>query len=284
MIFCPTVSTGAFVARRNGKVFVTGNSGFPKSLDISKAIDKANGKHDRDLQPFGDYVKTCRLAKGLTLGKLDEAMGTNTAASWWEGRKSGIQPPGLEQYNRLKTVLEMDNRFDELIDWIEAEREVVGKAYRLDKKEGHVNYGGGTPEGEYDITTPSTEHAKTWDGYGTALKPAHEPICVAMKPLSGTYAQNAIEHGVAGINVDGCRVGTEGGDYDHAVGNVKPHDGFEGKSFKMPAKQMTPPNQLGRWPANIILSYPDDSYKLRDDVTGEELRLLAEWMDANAKL
>ena len=43
LIWCPTVSTGAFVARRNGKVFITGNSGFPKSLDVSKAIDRAAG-------------------------------------------------------------------------------------------------------------------------------------------------------------------------------------------------------------------------------------------------
>ena len=48
MIWCPTVSTGAFVARRNGKVFITGNSGFPKSLDVSKAIDKAAGA-ERDV-------------------------------------------------------------------------------------------------------------------------------------------------------------------------------------------------------------------------------------------
>jgi DNA modification methylase len=58
-------------------------SGFPKSLDVGKAIDKANGKYKRDLQPFADYVKERRIAKNWSLRQLDDAMETNTAASWW---------------------------------------------------------------------------------------------------------------------------------------------------------------------------------------------------------
>ncbi len=60
-----------------------------------------------------------------------------------------------------------------------------------------------------NITEPTSETAKQWDGYGTGLKPAYEPCVVVMKPMEGTYAQNAVTHGVAGINVDGCRVGSE---------------------------------------------------------------------------
>lgn len=55
-------------------------------------------------------------------------------------------------------------------------------------------------------TIPSTDSAKLWNGWGTALKPAWEPIIVAMKPLDGTFAQNAISHGVAGLNIDGGRI------------------------------------------------------------------------------
>lgn len=59
------------------------------------------------------------------------------------------------------------------------------------------------------ITAPATPEARQWQGWGTALKPAHEPICVARKPLIGTVAENILEHGTGAINVDGCRVGTE---------------------------------------------------------------------------
>lgn len=54
---------------------------------------------------------------------LDKLMQTNTAASWWEGRKSGVLLPGLDTYERLKSVLDLDGRFDALIEWAEAERE-----------------------------------------------------------------------------------------------------------------------------------------------------------------
>jgi site-specific DNA-methyltransferase (adenine-specific) len=58
--------------------------------------------------------------------------------------------------------------------------------------------------------TPATEAAKQWSGWGTAVKPALEPITLARKPLIGTVAANVLEHGLGGINVDGCRVGANG--------------------------------------------------------------------------
>jgi DNA modification methylase len=87
-----------------------------------------------------------------------------------------------------------------------AEREVVGYS------KGHRNNApptamvGAPHSGNGSITAPATDAAQLWDGYGTALKPAHEPIIVAMKPLDGTFAQNALTHGVAGLWVDGGRV------------------------------------------------------------------------------
>jgi hypothetical protein len=55
-------------------------------------------------------------------------------------------------------------------------------------------------------TLPATAEAEVWDGWGTALKPAHEPIVMARKPLDGTVANNVLTYGVGGINIDGCRV------------------------------------------------------------------------------
>lgn len=67
-------------------------------------------------------------------------------------------------------------------------------------------FDGGKPR---PVTMPVTDDAQKWQGWGTALKPAHEPICVARKPLIGTVAENVLAHGTGAINIDGCRVGNE---------------------------------------------------------------------------
>ena len=234
-------------------------SGFPKSLDVSKAIDKANGKHERDLQPFADYVKDQRVSKGWSLKKLDEVMGTNTAASWWEGRKKGIQPPGLIIYNKLKIVLEMDDRFDELIEWLEAEREIVGtkKSGIANKDEGVRHTIGASKSIEVDITAPATDEAKQWSGWGTALKPAHEPICVARKPLSGTVAENVLTHSTGALNIDGCRINP--GELVPGGGNGKANNGGRFGSHETNGERpKVEPHNLGRWPANFVHDGSDE--------------------------
>jgi len=108
---------------------------------------------------------------------------------------------------------------------------------------GHNHSSSAPLAGTTQVNTPA---ARTWDGWGTALKPAHEPICLAMNPLDGTFAHNALEHGVAGLNVDGGRVGI--GD-DRTSGGM----GSESTTFLAPAdKQKYARPTGGRWPANII--------------------------------
>jgi site-specific DNA-methyltransferase (adenine-specific) len=133
VVFCPTVSTGAFIARRNDKVFITGNSGFPKNLNVEKTIKE---KHP--------------------------------------------------------------DKYDE------------------------------------------EKHS----GLGTALKPAHEPICVARKPLEGTIAQNVLEHGTGALNIDASRVGEGGKKW------VTPRGGIWATDTEAKAELVD--NPLGRWPANLI--------------------------------
>lgn len=161
-------------------------------------------------------------------------------------------------------------------------RKLTGKARVL--SHGSNNYGGEygrQPLREtYDETAPSTDDAKRWDGYGTALKPAWEPIIVAMKPTDGTFIDNALNHGVAGLNIDGCRVGILAkDDYGrsavNACGTVNAHDGFGGKAFKMQERDGEYINSLGRWPANLIHDGSDEvldgfpeSAGQRGDLTG----------------
>jgi DNA modification methylase len=112
-------------------------------------------------------------------------------------------------------------------------------------------------KGVLPITAPATEAAKEWNGWGTALKPAHEPICVARKPLIGTVAENVLTHGTGAINVDGCRVETNDnlGGGSMGVGSytnwtVKQGARPQTSEWKGNTRQFEQPT--GRWPANII--------------------------------
>lgn len=112
------------------------------------------------------------------------------------------------------------------------------------------------------LTVPATPEAAQWEGWGTTIKPAWEPIIVAMKPLDGTFANNALVHGVAGLNIDGCRVGTAGdlnpGDYDDTRRSAPKFSGImnNGKVGQFRSRTGAVPN--GRWPANVIHDGSDE--------------------------
>lgn len=129
------------------------------------------------------------------------------------------------------------------------EREVIGKLKTNTKMQGG-NYGGEKDDkknGVIDITEPSTSEAKLWNGWKShGLKPAYEPIIVAMKPNEGTYANNALKHGVSGLNIDGGRIG----DFKPTQGSAQIYQSNEWKGKR---KEYPVPNHTGRFPANIIL-------------------------------
>jgi len=161
-------------------------------------------------------------------------------------------------------------------------------ALSIDKGEGHPDRGhriavanrhhpDGTlePNGEnLPAYEAKSDAGRKWQGWGTALKPAMEPITVARKPLVGTVAANVLAHGTGGLNIDGCRVG---------VGDDRVGGGLAKERFGINGMPQTSRPVGGRWPANLILTYPEDQYVLRDDVTPDQLHKLAEWMNENAK-
>lgn len=142
-----------------------------------------------------------------------------------------------------------------------AEREVVGtirKTPSAASENMHDGWRRPWAEGKdktMDLTAPATPLAATWDGYGTALKPAWEPIILAMKPLDGTFAQNALRHGVAGLNVDGARIeaNLNPNDYDDTRRTAPKFSGKynNGKQGQYRASSGEVPS--GRWPANLLL-------------------------------
>jgi len=136
-----------------------------------------------------------------------------------------------------------------------AKREVVGNKAELAGRNpvNHTaRHGRTTPlrsGWEYNLTAPATGLARTWDGWGTALKPAYEPIVLAMKPLDGTFAGNAEKHGVAGLWIEGCRVSAA--NYTKGGQNSSIAFGVRGLGSKQPRCNGT----SGRWPPNLVLSH-----------------------------
>jgi hypothetical protein len=104
----------------------------------------------------------------------------------------------------------------------------------------------------------ATEAARQWSGWGTALKPAMEPITVARKPLVGTVAANVLEHGTGALNVDGCRVAT-----DELKGKVYNNNNTGWKCTSAPSTVHG--NESGRWPANLIHDGSDEVVGLFPD-------------------
>jgi DNA modification methylase len=168
-------------------------SGFPKSLDVSKAIDKAAGAKREVVGVREDFAKRMSLSER-----------PNTAN--------------------------------------------VG---------GYVN-----PQAAGQITAPATPEAQQWDGWGTALKPALEPITVARKPFKGNVAANVLEHGTGAINIDGCRVGTSK-NVPASVSKKAPANcyGRYAESGETPGVGGHDPNS-GRWPANLIHDGSDEVTEL----------------------
>lgn len=106
-------------------------------------------------------------------------------------------------------------------------------------------------------------------GYGTALKPAYEPIIMAMKPLDGTFKQNAEKWGQAGINIDECRIKVNSGDYQHPGNKNKTlmaKNCYQASLFGNLKVTQSPPNSIGRWPANLILD--EEAARMLDEQTG----------------
>lgn len=136
-----------------------------------------------------------------------------------------------------------------------AVREVMGEAgHHAKRKDREIMNGGSRDDyhfgGARIATAPATEAAQQWQGWGTALKPAHEPICVARKPLIGTVAANVLQFGTSAINIDGCRVDVVADDpntRDHTK-----HARTTGSIWGNAAGAAKTLGEQGRWPANVI--------------------------------
>ena len=167
-------------------------SGFPKSLDVSKAIDKAAGAAREQVKP----------------------------------------------------------------------RSVIGHQRNIGNHRPWMD----DPDHKTDSDIPVTDAAHQWQGWGTALKPALEPITMARKPLTGTVAKNVMEHGTGALNIDGCRVQLNG-DYKCKANGRPSLTGLGDNYDPLCANQL---DTVGRWPANLIHDGSDEVVALFPQSKGQQ--------------
>jgi DNA modification methylase len=237
-------------------------SGFPKSMDISKSLDKKNKNTKEEYIKFGNYLKEKREENKISkidLGKKLFNFDSNREDVPIQSWEIGKEIPTKDFYLKLKEILKLNDTFDWLIEREEAEREIIGKKeYTNDKNIMNIsNYNG--ERVHLDITTPATDLAKQYEGWGTALKPSFEPIIVARKPFKGSLVDNVIENGVGGINIDECRIGNET--------TITKRNGNSGSNgvYGKDDRKFERKNPTGRFPANTILTYDGTDF---DEVCG----------------
>ena len=134
---------------------------------------------------------------------------------------------------------------------------------------GNGNYGGGAKGGEMAMVADDvaiTDSAKQWQGWGTALKPAHEPMVLARKPVEGTVANNVLTYGVGGLNIDGSRVGNKR-DSEQKQGS---YSGSEVEIVGQREGGKIYPENLGRFPANFIHDGSDEVVALFPDTKSQK--------------
>lgn len=162
-------------------------SGFPKSLNVSKAIDKVNGETNR-LQKFTSWMRATGLSRKQCVqlvrpfAKNDETAAAMAQHYYSDKSQPAIPTAALWAVIRPH-VADVPDWVDRLVDRIEAERDVVGNR---DVPVGHSFagqvYGGDSSMKTVAVTTPATDAARTWEGWGTALKPSWEPVIIGRKP------------------------------------------------------------------------------------------------------
>ena len=245
----------------NGDCIETMNAMPPESIDAIVTDPPYGlgfmGKKWDGLPPSLEWAEACyRVLKPG--GHIAAFGGTRT----WHRLAVAIEDAGFEMRDSLAWLYgsgfpkshDVSKGIDKLAG---AEREVVGTRNTAKGNGGTGNdfLTESSRAATVDVTAPATPEAAQWDGWGTALKPAFEPIVLARKPLAEkTVARNVLAHGTGAINVDACRIETPDGLPAYSYPN-----GPGGNTFTVggaPDGTRAAPvagNPSGRWPANVLL-------------------------------
>jgi site-specific DNA-methyltransferase (adenine-specific) len=219
---------------------------------------------------------------------------------------------GTRTYHRMTVAIE-DAGFEvrDMIEWVYGQGFPkslnIGKA--VDKLQGNEReefvrnngagtsvsgkktiYGSGLSKADNDTSEfIDTKGTSEWEGWGTALKPAHEPICMARKPLAEkTVAENCLKWGTGGINIDESRVESKPrltGTLDKGEEIKAEPTSFKGsgtRKLQTGYDEKMLESNLGRFPANLILSWNENEYIIKESITNEQKQKALKWIYENA--
>lgn len=216
-------------------------SGFPKSRDMSESMERflsgegpAPSGPDPDIYRVTGYLRAARDAAGWTNRQIDALFGTKGMAGHWVSQATQPAVPSLRQWDVLKRELgTLGDDVDELVE-------------RFASTERTEDWGTRTSnEGFLDTLRKDGEHEAA-GGWGTALKPALEPIVFARKPVVKSTTANVATYGTGALNIDACRVGDEEST-NHGMSSpgVMHDNDWQPREVSNVVQ--------GRWPANLLL-------------------------------
>jgi site-specific DNA-methyltransferase (adenine-specific) len=261
-----TFKAGDIAMRRNPEMDAV-NTGASRQGGRQRYGDGYQKRQARDMRAYQDAMEEV-FAGALRVAKPGAHLLAFGGTRTFHRLTCAIEDAGWEIRDCLGWIygsgfpksLDVSKAIDKMAG---AEREKIGDGQYASRR---PRAGDGVtihmPAGD-PITAPATDAAKKWQGFGTALKPAWEPIILARAPLAGTVAATVCEHGTGALNIDGCRVDYKS-DADKAgatpqgrctakpgalAGTVQ-HDG--------PRSEFARPDQVGRWPANLIHDGSDE--------------------------
>ena len=235
------------------------SSGFPKSQDIGKSIDRHSGKasHKAELAEVKAILRQLFADSGKTQADINRECGFNAGGylkTDFKDKGWANNLPKDDKWIRLKTVLGCGDQYD---DYFITTPQI---------KTGEKETGCFGPGSDYtiggrghtvDITVSQTDAGAQWSGWGTQLKPAHEPIVLARKPIKLSIAKNCQAWGVGALHIDATRIPVEG--FDTRGGGA---DGWDRVEFGQAEPNKTDgldytPNEAGRFPSNVIGDIPE---------------------------
>ena len=232
-------------------------SGFPKNLDVGKAIDGLDAADERRRRSlsFTEWLRSTTV----NAAQLNTITGSNMGNHYLTDKEQPHVPTPAHFAKIEELVTKLGHGIPEWVrDLVHdraveseniAAREVIGTHDTPPAGQTWMANNGfnadlstGKP-----ITVPLTEEARTWAGWGTALKPAFEPIVVGRKPFKGTIARNVLAHGTAALHIDAVRTETDeirvqGSQSQPGATSMQPRPREGGKVY-----------DKGRWPTNVVL-------------------------------
>ncbi|UVT30961.1 DNA methyltransferase [Mycobacterium phage Langerak] len=224
--------------------------------------DPVKGKYYEAGQPFQQWCAQW-AAECLRVLKPGGHMLAFGGSRTWHRLAAAIEDAGFEVRDSIAWLygsgfpksLDVSKAIDKAAG---AEREVIGEQPdRWTNKGSVLNFATDRPQSSIPVTgDPATEAARQWQGWGTALKPAFEPIVVARKPLQGTVAANVLDHGTGALNIDACRTEYEQG--GSLATNPSLRSGISGGNGghifpTETGRRVVTPHASGRWPTNAVL-------------------------------